>query len=410
MPRSCPLTRLSPPRTIPVQRCEPSCGLAGPRRADGDGGPPVAIVARRIAGPAREGTMSASTHRVSSSSAADRRRPTMRDVAARAGVSLKTVSRVVNAESGVSSALEVRVRSAIDALGFRPNVGASSLRRADGKTATVGLLLQDVANPFSSALQRAVEDVAVPRGVMVFSASLDESADRERELAQAFAARRADGLIIAPAGADQAYLEPELRAGTTIVCVDRPAVNLNVDSVLTTNATGSAEGVRHLIPAGHRGIAYLGDRSTLFTAIERHRGYIGALAAAGVAYDPTMVVHDLRDPGAADGAVTTLLTRADPPTALFTSQNLVTIGAIRALRRLGLQDQVALVGFDDFPLADLLVPGVTVVAQDPAAIGRKAAAVLFSRLAGERALASVHVVPTTLIRRGSGEIPPPPRA
>jgi LacI family transcriptional regulator len=372
------------------------------------------VRAIRPGAPGREVTMLGSSHSISSGSAGvspgsarDRRRPTMRDVAARAGVSLKTVSRVVNAESGVSSGLAVRVRSAIDELGFRPNVGASSLRRADGKTATVGLLLQDVANPFSSALQRAVENVAVPRGVMVFSASLDESPERELELAQAFTARRVDGLIIAPAGVDQAYLEPEVRSGTKIVCVDRLAVNLDVDSVVTTNASGSAEGVRHLIAAGHRRIAYLGDQGSLFTASERYRGYAAALAGAGIEVDPAIVVHDLRDPAIADGAVTTLLTRPNPPTALFTSQNLVTIGAIRALRRLGLAERIALVGFDDFPLANLLVPGVTVVAQDPAAIGRTAASVLFARLAGERSPTAVHVVPTTLIRRGSGEIPPP---
>jgi LacI family transcriptional regulator len=357
--------------------------------------------------------MSASTrdlsmHGPSSGSTRDRRRPTMRDVAARAGVSLKTVSRVVNAESGVSSALTVRVRSAIEELGFRPNAGASSLRRADGKTATVGLLLQDVANPFSSALQRAVEDFAVPRGVMVFSVSLDENPEREHEMTQAFTTRRADGLIIAPAGADQAYLEPELRSGTRIVCVDRLPVNLDVDSVVTTNASGSADGVRHLIASGHHRIAYLGDSSRLFTAIERYRGYVEVLAGAGIPLDPAIVVHDLRDATIAAGAVTTLMARPDPPTALFTSQNLVTIGAIRALRRLGLAELVALVGFDDFPLADLLVPAVTVVAQDPAAIGRTAASVLFARLAGDRGPAAVHIVPTTLIRRGSGEIPPPP--
>jgi LacI family transcriptional regulator len=119
------------------------------------------------------------------------------------------------------------------------------------------------------------------------------------------------------------------------------------------------------------------------------------------------VVHDLHDAPISDGAVSTLLSRPNPPTALFTAQNLVTIGALRALRRCGLEHQVALVGFDDFPLADLLVPGVSVVAQDPTAIGRTAASVLFSRLAGELSPAAVHIVPTTLIRRGSGEIPPP---
>lgn len=335
------------------------------------------------------------------------RRPTMRDVAAQAGVSLKTVSRVVNAESGVSAALVDKVRTAIQELGFRPHAGASNLRRAGGKTATVGLLLEDVANPFSSALQRAVEDVAVPRGVMVFSASLDEDPARERELAGAFAIRRADGLLLAPAGDDQGYLGPELRAGTAIVCVDRECHGLPVDSVVATNQAGAAEGVRHLIATGHRRIAYLGDRSTITTAQQRYRGYREALVSQGIPPDPAIVVHDLREAALADDAATTLLTRPNPPTALFTAQNMVTIGAIRALHRLGLEHDVALIGFDDFPLADLLHPGITVVAQDPAAIGRTAASVLFDRLAGDRTPPSRYVIPTTLIRRGSGEIPPP---
>jgi LacI family transcriptional regulator len=331
----------------------------------------------------------------------------MRDVAAHAGVSLKTVSRVVNDETGVSVTLAQRVRASVTELGFQPNVGASNLRRLDGKTATVGLLLQDVANPFSAVLHRAVENVAIARGVMVFSASVEESPEREHELVRTFVARRVDGLIIAPTGADQAYLEPERRAGTVIVCVDRVAVNLDVDSVVVTNASGAADAVRHLVAGGHRRIAYLGDRHSIFTAVERHRGYRQALEEAGIEYDPAIVVHDLYEAGIADGAVTTLLTRPDPPTALFTAQNLVTIGAIKALRRLNRADRVAVVGFDDFDLADLVVPGITVVAQDVGAVGRTAASVLFSRLSGNTSPPAVHVLPTTLIRRGSGEIPPP---
>jgi LacI family transcriptional regulator len=335
-----------------------------------------------------------------------RRRPTMRDVARRAGVSLKTVSRVVNSEPGVSPALTARVGAAISDLGFRPNAGASALRRAGGRTATVGLLLQDVANPFSSALQRAVEDVAVPRGVLVISASVDGDTDRERELAQLLCARRVDGLVLAPSAPDLAYLESERRAGTAIVCVDRPAGNLPVDSVVTTNADGAADGVRHLIAGGHRCIAYLGDRREIFTAVERHRGYREALTEAGLPADPALAVHDLSDSDAAEAAALALLARADPPTAMFTAQNLVTIGTVRALRRLGLEHRVALVGFDDFLLADLLSPAVTVVAQDPAAIGRRAAALLFARMAGDPAPAGLHVVPTVLVRRDSGHIAP----
>ncbi len=334
------------------------------------------------------------------------RRPTMRDVAARAQVSFKTVSRVVNEEGGVSPLLERRVRQAIHDLDFRPNAGARILRRSDHRTATIGLLLEDVANPFSAAIQRAVEDVALPRGVFVLSASLDEDAEREQALAKQFGARHVDGLVLAPAGDDQSHLAAELRAGTAIVCVDREAGNLPVDSVLATNAVGAAEGVRHLAAAGHRRIAYLGDRRTIPTAIQRFAGYGEALAAQGIPVAPALVVHDIRDAAGSDGAVTTLLSRPDPPTALFTAQNMITIGAVRALRRLGAEHRVALVGFDDFLLAELLSPGVTVVAQDPAAMGRIAAELLFERIGGSTRPPEVRLVATTLIRRGSGELPP----
>ncbi len=335
------------------------------------------------------------------------RRPTMRDVAARAGVSFKTVSRVVNDEPGVSPQLAARVRSAVEALDYRPHPGARVLRRTDRRTATIALLLEDVANPFSAALARAVEDEAVPRGVVVFSASLDEDPGRERGFVREFGARHVDGLLLAPAGDDQSHLAAEVRAGTAVVCVDRPARNLDVDSVVSTNVLGARDGLRHLAAAGHRRVAFLGDRPSIDTARRRFEGYRDGLAAAGAPVDPRLVVHDLRTPADADGAVTALLSGPRPPTALFTAQNMVTVGAVRALRRMGLEHVVALVGFDDFPLADLLSPGVTVVAQDPAAIGRIAAGLLFSRIAGDAGPPRTRLVPTTLVRRGSGELPPP---
>lgn len=330
----------------------------------------------------------------------------MRDVAARAEVSFKTVSRVVNGEPGVSPALAERVRRAIEELDFRPDVGARVLRRADRRTASIGLLLDDVANPFSSSVQRAVEDVATARGVVVFSASLDEDPERERRLAATFAARRVDGLILVPTGDDQSYLAAELRAGTSVVCVDREARNLDVDAVVATNAAGATEAVRHLVAGGHSRIGYLGDRARISTARQRLAGYRAALEQAGLPIDPALVVQDLSGAEPAEHAVAALFRDPDPPTALFTAQNLVTIGAVRALHRLGLQRLVAVVGFDDFPTADLLSPGITVVAQDPAGIGRRAAHLLFARMAGEAGPPAVHHVPTVLIPRGSGELPP----
>lgn len=336
-----------------------------------------------------------------------RARPTMREVAALAGVSLKTVSRVVNEEPGVSDDLVERVRRAARTLDYQPNLTASSLRRNDGKSKTIGVLLENVANPFSGALHRAVEDVARARGVLVFAGSLDEDHARERELATAFVSRRVDGLIVVPAGPDQSYLAMERKAGTPMVFVDRPPTFLDADSVLTANEDGARGAVSHLVEHGHRRIAYLGDFSTISTAVERYVGYTAVLERAGIPVDPAIVRHNLHTSEAARAAMLEVLDVDDPPTAVFASQNLITIGAIRALRDRSVHRSVALVGFDDIPLADLLEPGVTLVIQDVAAMGVLAAELLFRRLDGDDAPSSRHVLETRLVTRGSGEIPGP---
>ncbi len=330
----------------------------------------------------------------------------MREVAALAKVSIKTVSRVVNGESGVSSRLARQVMAAAERLNYRHNLPASSLRRSDGRSATIGVVLEDVANPFSSMLHRSIEDVAGERGVLVLAASSDEDASRERRLVSAFASRRVDGLIIVPAGHDHSYLLSERRAGTAIVFVDRPPAFLDADTVLTDNEAGVRRGVRHLISHGHRRIGYLGDLQTIATAAMRYQGYLAELAANGLEVDEKIVQLDRRGIENAEAATIAMMSSRRPPTALFTGQNLLTIGAFRGLRKLELQNRVALVGFDDILLADLLQPGITVIAQDPAAIGRAAAEVLFRRLDGDHSPSAHHVVPTRLIPRGSGEIRP----
>jgi LacI family transcriptional regulator len=330
----------------------------------------------------------------------------MRDVAALAGVSLKTVSRVINDEPGVSPDRTARVSRAIEQLDFRPNLAASSLRRTDGRTASIGIILEDIANPYSAAVHRAAEDVARSHGLIVLAGSVDEDPDRERRLAMAFIARRVEGMIVVPTGADQRYLVNELRAGMAIVFVDRPPSRLDADVVLSANREGAASGVRHLVDHGHHRIAFLGDLTSIQTAQERFLGYTDAMTGAGLPVDPAYVVHDLRSSALAMVSTLGLLDGAAPPTAIFASQNLITIGVLRALRARMLEQRVAVVGFDDVPLADLLVPGVTVVAQDPARIGEIAATTLFRRIAGDRGPAVRRVVETTLIPRGSGEIAP----
>jgi LacI family transcriptional regulator len=335
--------------------------------------------------------------------AARRQRPTMRDVAALARVSLKTVSRVVNGEQTVAPELVERVRQAAEALDYRPNLTARSLRSSDGRTRTIGVVLENVANPFSSALHWAVTDIARGRGVAVFAGGALEDPRRERELALELIARRVDGLIIVPTGDDQSYLANEQRAGLKLVFVDRPPQLLRADTVLSDNVGGAREAVRHLIAAGHRRIAFLGDLRRIRTAAERFAGYAEALSEAGIELDEELVRFDLRAADAAEAATRSLLL-GPQPTALFTALNLITIGALRALRALDLHERVALVGFDDLPLADILQPAVTVVAQDPAAIAAKACEVLFQYMDGDASPVTVHTIPTRLIARGSGEI------
>ncbi|MDQ1455823.1 MAG: LacI family transcriptional regulator [Actinomycetota bacterium] len=330
----------------------------------------------------------------------------MLDVAALAGVGLKTVSRVVNAEPGVSPALEAKVKRAISQLNYRRDVNASMLRRLGGKTQTIGLVLEDVANPFSSALHRAIEDSARARNVLVFAGSCDEDGLRERELIGSFRDRRVDGIIVVPASSDHTFLYEEQRAGTALVFVDRPAAHLDADSVASDNINGSTAAVEHLLAAGHRRIAFLGDLPSIWTADERLRGYTQAVAQAGIHYDETLIRTGLRDSDASMHAIAELLAAPDPPTAIFTSQNLLTIGGIRALKAAALQHRVALIGFDDIPLGDVVEPAISVVAQDPQAIGRAAAELLFRRMEGDTSPAVHQVVPVRLIARGSGEIEP----
>ncbi|MBF4572164.1 LacI family DNA-binding transcriptional regulator [Herbiconiux sp. VKM Ac-1786] len=330
----------------------------------------------------------------------------MKNVADLAGVGVKTVSRVINQERYVSADTIARVMRAAEQLQYQPDVQAGNLRRADRRTDTLGLLVGSVANPFSAAVHRAVEDAAVQRHVAVFASSLDDDPERERASVEAFLRRRVDGLILTTIQPSQAYLWPQLEQGMPVVFVDRKPNGVMADTVLTDNLDGAARATRHLLDAGHRRIAFLGDSEEIYTVKERRRGYLDALRAAGIAPDPRLVIENLGDEVQAESAVRSLLALDDPPTAIFSAQNLITIGAITALRAHGVSDRVALVGFDDVPMASLLSPAVTVIAQDPSAIGALAARRIFERLDGETEAARDFVVPTRLIERGSGEIRP----
>ena len=333
------------------------------------------------------------------------RRPTLSDVAREVGVSAKTVSRVLNEDGPVSAETRERVMEAVQRLGFRPNLMARHMRLGMSDTA-IGLIVPDMSNPFFATVVSGIESVTHGRGLTLLVGSSAQDAERERSLAGTFLARRVSALLVAPTPtADHGYLKAERSAGLPVVFLDRPGNGLTADSVLSSNRQGAQEGTAHLIRHGHRRIGFVGDTpAVLYTRRMRLRGYRDALAEAGLPYDKTLVTsgHDVQDAAA---GTERLLRLPDPPTALLTANNFASMGAVLGLARSHRKD-IALVGYDDIPLADVLDPALTVVAQDPKAMGAAAATLALARLDGDRSRARATEIPTRLIVRGSGELRP----
>jgi LacI family transcriptional regulator len=324
----------------------------------------------------------------------------MRHVADRAGVSLKTVSRVINEEAGVAEATAARVFAAIEEMGFQRNDLAASLRQGRS-TATLGLVLEDLANPFYSAIARAVEAEAHARGYVVITGSCEEDLDRERMLVRSLLGRRVDALLLVPAmrERDHAWLIREL-SGSPVVFLDRPPLGIAADAVLLDNVGGGRLATEHLLERGHTRIAHVGDSDFLWTASERLKGYRSALADAGVEVDERLVRTGSHSTATAQEVVRDLLAlpKRTRPTAIFTANNRNTVGALHALAG---AHGPALVGFDDFELADLL--GITVVRHDSSLMGVEAAALAFARIGGDEGVPRMVTVPVELVPRGSGE-------
>jgi len=315
-----------------------------------------------------------------------------------------TVSRVINGGQSVQPETAAKVERAIRKLGYERNDVARNLRKRSQLTLTIGLLVDDIANPFFSALARAVEDSARLRDYLVLIGSSQNDLEREREVVSAFCSRRADGLIIVPTAGSHRFLAHQIERGTKVVCVDRPTAGLAVDTVLVDNRPAAHQAVRHLLEQGHRRIGYLGDTQDIWPIRERYEGYLAAFEESGVAPDPRLVRHGLRSRSAAAAAAAELgsLPEESRPTALFTTNDLTTMGVIDS----GLHAQLALVGFDEFALADKLTPPITLVAQDPDVIGATAAERLFARINGDASPPRELVLRTRFIARGSGEIGP----
>lgn len=332
------------------------------------------------------------------------RRPTMVDVAREAGVSLKTVSRVVNGVSTVDPELAERVLAAVARLGFRRNNMARDLR-SRSTSATVGLLIEDLANPFYAGIAAAVEQCALENDTLLITASSEEDAERERRLLLRMCENRVDGLLVVPAGstADHAYLRAEIEMGTPAVFLDRPPTNLRADTVLIDNEAGARAAIEHLVARGHERIGVLSDWLTIQPMAQRLSAAEEALERGGLPYRPDLIRYGLHTLAQTEAAIEEMFAGPEPPTALFALNNRITLGALGALNRLG--RDVAVIGFDDFETAGLMARPLTVVSYDVRAIGRVGAELLFKRIAGDTSRPQTVVIPTTLVERGSSGAP-----
>jgi LacI family transcriptional regulator len=332
--------------------------------------------------------------------------PTMRDVATRAGVSTMTVSRVLKDDTRVSDGTRRRVLAAVDALGYRLNATARSLRL--GGSGMIGLIVTNLANPFYSRLALGVQEVASQHGLSMLLSNTGEQLDRERGLVEDLASRQVAGMIVVPAGSSHSHLTPAALRDMPVVLASRPPSGMAADCVLVDDFGGARDATAALIARGHRRIGFLGNPPAIHTGAERYRGYRAAHEAAGLTPDDRLVRRGLTDVATAERAARDLLApdgpgdaAPDAPTALFCTNNRLTQGAIRAVRALDLP--VALAGFDDFDLADILGMPLTIVSYDADEMGRQAARLLIERINGGPAATwppRRTVLPTHVIRYG----------
>jgi LacI family transcriptional regulator len=322
-------------------------------------------------------------------------RPTVYDVARVAGVSIKTVSRVVNQSPGVSAKTRRLVLDAVQNLGYVVNAAARSL--VTGSSTTIGVIVDSIADPFFASLVSVVEVDAMAAGFSTQVASTWRDPLREREQVRRMARENIRGLLIAPTTGDHDYFTAAL-GDIPAVLVDRGWPGSGLDLVGVDDRGDTRAAIEHLLAHGHRRIAFLGDYSELPTTLHRREGYSEAMKKAGA---PEIVRSSLTN---SETAVAELLRLREPPTAIFSSNARTSLGVVRALHRAGRGADVALVSFGDFELSDTLRPGVTVVDHDPARIAAAAVDRLLTRIRGTPLAPAEVLLPTELVQRGSGEL------
>lgn len=328
----------------------------------------------------------------------------LQEVAARAKVSIATVSRVLNKSEKVVPETRAIVEQALRDLDFRPSRVARRLRMNSGRAHLVGLIIPDIQNPFFAEMARGVEDAAYAAQYALLLCNSDENPEKERFYLDVMRDESVDGVVLPPFDEAGAAVADVVRAGLPVVCVDRSLAKVKTDLVEVDNHRGAFEAVSHLIEKGHRRIGLIEGRTQVSTTRERRRGYLDALAENRItARKDLMRAGDFKQES---GRALTheLLDLRQPPTALFVGNNLMTVGALAALHQRGrrVPQDVAIVGFDDLPWAEALDPPLTVVRQPAYEVGKQAMELLLKRIMEPaRPPVTIRLRPELIVRRST---------
>jgi len=305
---------------------------------------------------------------------------TIKDVARLAGVSTTTVSHVINKTRYVSEELRARVLAAMEELNYRPNVLARGLRR--GETKTIGLIVPDNSNPFFAEVARFVEDIGFENGYSVILCNSDGNLEKEAAYIDVLIAKQVDGVIFIAAGSKQEYLHELTEMGIPVVVADRDIPHTLADVVLVNNEQGGYDATRYLISLGHRRIGCITGPSDVTPSADRVQGYKRALKESGIPIQEELIVPGDFRYQSGEQAMVQLLSLPEPPSAVFACNDVMAIGALRAIRNAGLHvpSDISIVGFDDIPLASAVSPALTTVAQPIVELATLAAKLLISRI------------------------------
>lgn len=332
----------------------------------------------------------------------------LKNVAKLAGVSVATVSRVLNGDEVVKEKTKTKVLDAIKKLNYKPNRVAQRLRTTRKTSKLVGLLIPDIQNPFYVDVIRGIEEYAYANNAAVIIGNFSQDEKKEKLYLDILKSESVDGFVVAPSNEKDQYVKQLIQDGFPIVCIDRGLKDVDVDLVKVDNQQGVFKAIEHLIKLGHKRIGFVVGNPSIPTSQERLDGYHQAMKQYGIEIDPTLLLGEKSDYESGTRLTARLLDLENPPTAIFTGNNLLTLGALEVINQRGqrIPEDVAIIGFDDVYWANSLNPPLTAVRQPGFEIGKKAMELLMQRIQSPDA-ATLDVIFKTelMVRKSCGNNP-----